>query len=214
MRDARDSDGCSRWVRWRALGLAAVVASFGWGCGRSTRAGGQGVRAPLTDQDPEPYRPTPHAAGDEDLRALAASSHVDSAVQLALEFLEAVRDANLTRARALMADEMYRLGERDTYRPMSANNALVQLRSATSRGRAAGVRLPPIARLVQLQHVEVTAPRPTSADIQQRLRPNDTLVTFPSTAEGRVELARWYPGWTARVRVLVRVGGSPQVIGF
>ena len=60
----------------------------------------------------------------------------------------------------------------------------------------------------------MSPPRPSTPQGQRGLQPSDSLVTFPITAEGRVELARWYPGWSTRVRILVRTNGTPRVIGF
>jgi hypothetical protein len=209
--------GPTLWAALLSLPLLSLVAC---GAGSSSARGArhqdnQEPRAPLTDQDPDPFRPQPNAARNEDgAQALSVTSHVDNAVQVALAFLSAVRDADMTRARDLMADQMFRLGERDFYRPMSASVALVQLQRAAARTRPAGGRPAPTARLVQLQDVEVTPPRPSTVEAAQRLQPGDSLVTFPVTPEGRVELARWYPGWSARVRILVRTSGTPRVIGF
>jgi len=174
-----------------------------------------GQRAPLTDRDPTPYQPVPssteHASG---VMALAVSSHVDSAIQLALEFVAAVRDADTARIRSLVADDMYRLGERDFYRPTSAVAAVRTLNSAATRTNPGGARPAPLTRLLQVQRAEVSAPRPSSPEGARGLLPSDTLVTFPVTPEGRAELVRWYPGWSARVRILVRTSGVPRVIGF
>ena len=200
----------------RALATSLAVAWLCVGCGATSanHAATDTSRAPLSDQDPVPYHPRPRADAHGAVHALSVSSHEDSAVQLALDFLGALRDADLARARGMMAEDMFRLGEREFYRPMNATSALAQLRVTMARARASGARPPPVARLVHLQQVEVTPPRPTSTEVSRQLRPNDSLVTFPTTPEGRVELSRWYPGWAARVRVLVRTSGTPQVIGF
>ncbi|MCA9535559.1 MAG: hypothetical protein KC593_17820 [Myxococcales bacterium] len=209
---ATASQRARAWLPTLALLPALLVPA----CASSEAGRGSAPqRPPLTDLDPAPYRPVPTtAAGAGDTRALAVTSHVDSAVQLALDFIAAVREADMPRARALMADEMFRLGERDFYRPMTANVALAQLQQAVARARSSGARPAPLARLLQLQQAEVSPPRPSTPQGQRGLQPSDSLVTFPITAEGRVELARWYPGWSTRVRILVRTNGTPRVIGF
>lgn len=200
------------------LPLALALALSSPACGASRGHGGEVApvtRAPLTDRDPAPHQPLPSGATQgEGVRALAVSSHVDSAVQLALEFVAAVRDADAARIRSLMADEMYRLGERDFYRPTSAMAAVRTLNSAATRTNTNGARPAPLSRLLQVQRAEVSAPRPSSPEGGRGLLPSDTLVTFPVTPEGRAELARWYPGWSSRVRILVRTSGVPRVIGF
>ncbi len=198
-----------------ALPLTLALALSSPACGASHGSVAPGAHAPLTDRDPAPHQPLPSSTEQAGgVRALAVSSHVDSAIQLALEFVAAVRDADSARIRSLVADDMYRLGERDFYRPTSAVAAVRTLNSATTRTNTNGARPAPLSRLLQVQRAEVSAPRPSSPDGGRGLLPSDTLVTFPVTPEGRAELARWYPGWSSRVRILVRTSGVPRVIGF
>lgn len=197
------------------LALGSALSSPGCASRSHPSRSADTARAPLTDRDPAPHQPLPSRGEDPSgVRALAVSSHVDSAVQLALEFVAAVRDADVTRIRSLVADEMFRLGERDFYRPTTAVAAVRTLNSAATRTSTGGAHPAPLSRLLQVQRAEVSAPRPSSPDMARGLLPSDTLVTFPVTPEGRAELARWYPGWSARVRILVRTSGVPRVIGF
>lgn len=207
-----------RLALWQPLTLGAALGLLAPACGASNGHGhsvAHEQRAPLTDRDPTPHQPLPGNTGQAgSVQALAVTSHVDSAVQLALEFVAAVRDADNVRIRALVADEMYRLGERDFYRPTTAAAAVRTLNAAATRGTPGAARPAPLSRLLHVQRAEVSAPRPSSPETARGLLPSDTLVTFPVTPEGRAELSRWYPGWNARVRILVRTSGVPRVIGF
>lgn len=195
-----------------AVGLAPLALALACGGATATETAGP----PPTDRDPLPYVPTPGPEGRTGGPvALALSGGEEQARRLVPSFLEAVRDQDETRMRALLSDPLGAL-----QRQARRGHVTMTRSQLLQRVRIYSRRVPlspdiPVGDLVNLAALRVErAAAYWSADaLPGSLRATDIVVEIPIRDLGRPPL-RMLLGWHERGVMVVRPGRVPRVVAL
>lgn len=169
--------------------------------------------APVTDADPPTYVPPPSDVASTGAPVgLQSAGAAEQARALAVRFLEVlVRGDGPALSRLLTAEVAV---TRPGRRVLAARDDVIA-RALMSPRRRTLAPDEPVSTFVDLDSLQVQPLRELPGmDAADALRPDDWVVTFTFTPQGRRTMFLLVEGWRHRGAVIVRTGQPPQVVGL